>query len=83
MGIKYLTDQVLKSINKDAVEVDGAVYPADTIVYCVGMNPRVDVVEALRAAAGGIPVKAVGDCNKAQDVAHAIRAAYIAAMEIG
>ena len=29
------------------------------------------------------PVKAVGDCNKAQDAAHAIRAAYVAAMKIG
>jgi 2,4-dienoyl-CoA reductase-like NADH-dependent reductase (Old Yellow Enzyme family)/NADPH-dependent 2,4-dienoyl-CoA reductase/sulfur reductase-like enzyme len=82
MGIKYYTEQVLRSIKKDAVEVDGAVYPADTIVYCFGMNPRADVVEAIRTAAGDTPVKAVGDCNRAQDVAHAIRAAYVAAMEI-
>jgi 2,4-dienoyl-CoA reductase-like NADH-dependent reductase (Old Yellow Enzyme family)/NADPH-dependent 2,4-dienoyl-CoA reductase/sulfur reductase-like enzyme len=81
-GIKYYTNQVLKSINKGAVEVKGAVYPADTIVYSLGMTPRTDVVDAIRAAAGNIPVKAVGDCNKAQDVAHAIRAAYTAAMEI-
>jgi thioredoxin reductase len=82
MGIKHLTDQVLKSIKKGAVEVDGAVYPADTIVYCIGMNPRADVVEMIKAAARNTAVKAVGDCNKASDVAHAIRTAYIAAMEI-
>jgi thioredoxin reductase len=82
MGIKYFKDQALKDVKKDAVEVEGAVYPADTIVYCVGMNPREDAVEAIKTAAGDIPVKAVGDCNRVQDVAHAVRAAYVAAMEV-
>jgi len=40
-----------QGIKKDAVEVEGAVYPADTIVYCVGMNPRVEAVEAIKSAA--------------------------------
>ena len=69
--------------NHTEPSVEGAVYPADTIVYCVGMNPRADVVKAIVAAAGNTPVKAVGDCNRAQDVAHAVRAAYVAAWEIG
>jgi len=82
MGIKYLRDQVFKSIKKDAVEVEGAVYPADTIVYCTGMSPRNEIVDAIKALAGNIPVNVVGDCNRASDVAHAIRAAYVAAMQI-
>jgi len=82
MAINYQTDQVLKGIKKDAVEVDGAVYPADTIVYCVGMNPRAEAVAAINSFAGDTPVKVVGDCNKASDVAHATRAAYVTAMEI-
>jgi thioredoxin reductase len=82
IGIKHYTHQTLKSIKRNAVEVEGVTFPADTIVYCLGMNPRTDTVEAIKAMAGKIPVKVVGDCNRAQDVAHAIRSAYVAAMDI-
>ncbi len=85
--IKYLTDLKFKGIAPSGVTVENNegieyFYPADSVVYALGMNPNTEAVEVLHAAAGDIPFKAVGDCVSAADVAKAIRAAYVAAMEI-
>ena len=46
------------------------------------MEPRKDVVEELEKLAGGRPMHVVGDCKAPREVANAIRAAYVTAMQI-
>lgn len=55
---------------------------ADTCVYSMGMAPNRDTVDRLLAAAGRIPARLIGDCEKAGKVGDAVRAGYMAAMEI-
>ena len=81
-GIDYVEDETLLSIEPDRVVTDQSSYPADTIVYCLGMEPRKDVVEELEKLAGGRPMHVVGDCKAPREVANAIRAAYVTAMQI-
>lgn len=81
-GIAYVEDETLLSIEADRVVTDKNSYPADAVVYCLGMEPRTDVVEQLIRLAGQTPVHAVGDCKTPREVANAIRAAYVAAMQI-
>ncbi len=81
-GIDYVEGETLLSIEADRVVTDQNSYPADTIVYCLGMEPRRDVVEELEKLAGGIAVHAVGDCKVPREVANAIREAYVTAMQI-
>ena len=66
------------------VEVNGeeSFIPADTCVFSMGMKPHTAVVEELKALAGGIPVKVVGDCNQIGKMGDAVRGGYMAAMEI-
>ena len=47
------------------VEVDGQerFLNADTCVYSMGMKPNTDAVEAIKALAGNIPVRTLGDCD--------------------
>ena len=81
-GRDYVEDETLLSIEPDRVVTDQSSYPADTIVYCLGMEPRKDVVEELEKLAGGRPMHVVGDCKAPREVANAIRAAYVTAMQI-
>ena len=81
-GITYVEDEKLLSIEPDRVVTEQNSYPADTIVYCLGMEARTDTVRQLETLASGIPVHAVGDCKAPREVANAIRAAYVAAMRI-
>ncbi|MBE6967668.1 MAG: FAD-dependent oxidoreductase [Ruminococcaceae bacterium] len=53
---------------------------ADTVLYALGMKSR--SVEALKAAAGDIPVDVIGDAISPSKVDQATRSAYLAAIEI-
>ena len=66
------------------VEQDGQerFIPADTCVYSMGVKPNTDALESIRALAGDIPVHAIGDCAKVGKMGDAVRAGYLAAMEI-
>jgi len=53
---------------------------ADTVLYAVGMNARIDEVDSLRGIANWfVPV---GDCKKARRVEHAVYEGFMAAMDI-
>lgn len=66
------------------VEVDGQerLIPADTCVFSMGMKPNSDAVEAVKALAGEVPVRTIGDCDHVAKMGDAVRAGYLAAMEI-
>ena len=66
------------------VEVDGqeTFIPADTCVFSMGMKSHTAVVDELKALAGEIPVKVVGDCAQIGKMGDAVRGSYMAAMEI-
>lgn len=66
------------------VELDGKeqFIPADTCVYSMGMKPNSDAVEAVKALAGEVPVRTIGDCDHVAKMGDAVRAGYLAAMEI-
>lgn len=81
-GIAYVEDERFVRIEAGAVVTDKGRHEADTIVYHLGMQPRREALEQLKAWAGDVPVTAVGDCKAARVVANAIREAYVAAMEI-
>ncbi len=55
---------------------------ADTCVYSMGMTPNQNTVDALLEAAGSIPARLIGDCERAGKLGDAVRAGYMAAMEI-
>ena len=55
---------------------------ADTCVYSMGVKPNEEIAKRLEQAAGKIPVKRIGDCAKVGKMGDAIRAGYLAAMEI-
>ena len=56
--------------------------PADTCVYSMGMKPNSEAVEAIKVLAGAIPVRTLGDCDHVAKMGDAVRAGYLAAMEI-
>lgn len=64
--------------------VDGTRYhfQADTVIMSLGMRPNRSVVEALQAAAGGIPVIPVGDAMTPKTVMEAVWTGCSAALEI-
>ena len=55
-------------------------FPADDVVYGVGMRPRADLYQAIYDAAP--TVVAVGDCVKPRRTMEAIREGYFAAMNL-
>ena len=59
-----------------------SVVPADTVFYSTGIRPNADTVEELKALAGEIPVKVIGDANKSGKMGDAVRGGYMAVMEI-
>lgn len=85
-GIHQVLGARCLGFEKDGVklEKDGqeSFIPADTCVFSMGMKPHADVVEKLRALAGDIPVKLVGDCLQVGKMGDAVRGGYMAAMEI-
>jgi len=59
-----------------------SLFPADSYVYSMGMRPDDKTVNEIKSLAYGIPVRIIGDCSKAGKVGDAVRAGYMAAMEI-
>lgn len=82
MGVIRVTDRNVQSIAPGLVVTDKGEYRADSVIFCAGLEPRKDAVEEIKAMAGDIPVKLAGDCERATDVAHAVRAAYVTAMQL-
>ena len=58
------------------------VVPADTVIYSTGIRPNAALVEELKALAGDIPVKVIGDALTSGKMGDAVRGGYMAAMEI-
>lgn len=56
--------------------------PADSYVYSMGIRPDNETVSEIISLAGTIPVCTIGDCKAAGKVGDAVRAGYMAAMEI-
>ena len=85
-GIHQMLSTKTLSIAKDGVTVekDGETFvvPADTVFYSTGIRPNADAVEAVKALAGEIPVKVIGDANKSGKMGDAVRGGYMAVMEI-
>ena len=73
-------------VTKDGVTVekDGETFvvPADTVIYSTGIRPNSDTADALKALAGDIPVKVIGDALQSGKMGDAVRGGYMAAMEI-
>ncbi len=85
-GIHQMLKTKTVSIAKDGVTVerDGQTFvvPADTVMYCTGIRPNTELVESLKAMAGEIPVKVIGDALASGKMGDAVRGGYMAAMEI-
>ena len=85
-GVHQMLKTKTLSIAKDGVTVekDGEIFvvPADTVIYSTGIRPNTDTVEALKALAGEIPVKVIGDALQSGKMGDAVRGGYMAAMEI-
>jgi pyruvate/2-oxoglutarate dehydrogenase complex dihydrolipoamide dehydrogenase (E3) component len=85
-GIRQMLSTKTLSIAKDGVTVekDGetSVVRADTVMYSTGIHPNTEAVEAVKALAGEIPVKVIGDALKSGKMGDAIRGGYMAVMEI-
>ena len=85
-GIHQMLSTKTLSIAKDGVTVekDGetSVVRADTVMYSTGIHPNTEAVEAVKARAGEIPVKVIGDALKSGKMGDAIRGGYMAVMEI-
>ncbi len=85
-GIHQMLKTKTLAIAKDgvAVEQDGQtqVVSADTVMYCTGIRPNSDAVEAIQAMAGETPVVVIGDALKSGKMGDAVRGGYMAAMEI-
>jgi len=56
--------------------------PADAVVYSLGIVPNTEAVEDIKAMAGDIPGRSIGDCAAAGKLGDAVAAGYFAAMEI-
>ena len=81
-GIEYIEKSDIIEIEPNAVVCAEGRYEADRIYFFTGMEPDAAAVEAVKKAAGDVPVILIGDCSRPVDVAHAIRAAYVEAMKI-
>ena len=82
MGIPYVEDVEVEAVTENGVQTKSEFYEADTVVYYAGSSANKALVEEIKAMAGDIPVKTIGDCKVPNNVANAIRNAYVAAMEI-
>lgn len=56
-------------------------FPADTVMFALGMKARRADADALKAAAG-VPVHEIGDCVRPAKVYEAMREGYTAALEL-
>lgn len=85
-GITTLVATTVLDVLPDGVLVDSdgerRLVEADTVVLSLGSRPRSDDVEALRTAAGDIPVHVIGDALKAARVGEAVIGGYRAAMAL-
>ncbi len=85
-GIHQMLKTKTLSIAKDGVTVerDGETFvvPADTVMYSTGIRPNTELVEAIKAMAGEIEVKVIGDALATGKMGDAVRGGYMAAMEI-
>lgn len=75
--LEFKQDGVL--VSKDNQEL---FLPADTCIFSMGMKPNSDTVDALKNACAQRPVHVIGDCSMAGKLGDAVRAGYMAAMEI-
>lgn len=66
-----------------AIAMDGKEFsfPADTVLMCAGMKPRLDVVNALGKYTPEFYV--IGDCSKPAQIGQATRGGYDAVVNIG
>ena len=71
-------DGVTIEQNGNVIKLD-----ADTCIYSMGMKVDAKALEQLRAMAGDIPVKLIGDCDKVGKLGDAVRGGYMAAMYVG
>lgn len=85
-GVQQMLKTKTLSIVKNGVTVerDGETFvvPADTVIYSTGIRPDTAAVEELKALAGDIPVKVIGDALASGKMGDAVRGGYMAAMEI-
>lgn len=83
--VQYLGAKCLE-IRSDGVFVEQngeeKFIPADTVVFSMGMKAKTDSAETLKAACGERKVFVIGDCVKAGKVGDAVRAGYMAALQI-
>ena len=82
LGIPYVEDVNVEEITEAGVRTADAFYEADTVVQYAGSRANKELVAEIETMAGNIPVKSIGDCKAATNVANAIRNAYVTAMEI-
>lgn len=68
----------VKAVGSDGQELS---FPADTVMYALGMKARLADTEALKAAAG-VPVHEIGDCVRAAKVYDAMREGFTEALKL-
>ena len=71
-----------EAIDETGVRTSGGqFFPADTVIYATGRQPRFQEAAALSAAAGGYAI--LGDCAAPKNIMSATRAAWLAARDLG
>ena len=67
-----------------AVDANGqeAVFPADSVVYAMGMRANSSTVTEIKEMAGSIPVYVIGDCDHADKIINAVKGAMDAALSL-
>ena len=82
-AITVKTGCTCTAVTPDGVVITGREsrsLPADSVILAAGMRPRRAEADACLSAAPC--VLPVGDCERAANVEHAVRSAYIAAMSL-
>jgi 2,4-dienoyl-CoA reductase (NADPH2) len=75
--VTEITETGVKTVDAEGIQ---KVYPADTVIYAVGMRARTELPLALGNAAPYVAF--AGDCVRPRRTMEAIREGYFAAMNI-
>lgn len=76
--VTTITPEAVIAVDQEGNQLS---FPADTVVYALGMKARREDAEALQAAAG-VPVHEIGDCVRAAKVYEAIREGFTVAKKL-
>ena len=85
-GIKQLLNAKCIEISTDGVKVmqkgKELFITSETVVCALGTAPDAEAIEGIKLLVGDIPFRSIGDCDRIGKLGDAVRAGYMAAMEV-